>query len=109
MTTETEAESFGAEAFEAPQTIRRMLVTTWALLYSLDPAQRQHCQFPMDDPGRLDWDFIPKPRAPNCSSSSTTPSTAATTSTRCGVTTATTSATTCSPSTTGASVPPATT
>jgi hypothetical protein len=32
MTTETEAESFGAEAFEAPQTIRRMLVTTWALL-----------------------------------------------------------------------------
>lgn len=58
---ETETESFGSEAFEAPETIRRMLVTTWALLYSLDPAQRQHCQFPMDDPGRLDWDFIPKP------------------------------------------------
>ena len=50
-----------AHAFEAPETIRRMLVTTWALLYSLDPAQRQYCQFGMDDPGRLDWDFIPKP------------------------------------------------
>jgi Protein of unknown function (DUF3500) len=49
------------EAFEAPETIRRMLFTTWALLYSLDPAQRQHCQFAMDDPGRFDWDFIPKP------------------------------------------------
>lgn len=49
------------EAFEAPETIRRMLITTWAFLYSLDPGQRQHCQFAMDDPGRLDWDFIPKP------------------------------------------------
>jgi hypothetical protein len=58
MPTETPAD---AHAFEAPETIRRMLVTTWALLYSLDPAQRQYCQFGMDDPGRLDWDFIPKP------------------------------------------------
>ena len=47
--------------FEAPETIRRMLVTTWAFLYSLDGAQRRECEFAMDDPGRLDWDFIPKP------------------------------------------------
>ena len=38
-----------------------MLVTTWALLYSMSPQQRHQCEFPMDDPGRLDWDFIPKP------------------------------------------------
>lgn len=36
-----------------------MLITTWALLYSLHLGQRQHCQFAMDAPGRLDWDFIP--------------------------------------------------
>jgi Protein of unknown function (DUF3500) len=50
-----------ADAFEAPETIARMLVTTWALLYSLPPGLRQYCEFPMDDPGRTDWDFIPKP------------------------------------------------
>ncbi len=50
-----------ADVFEAPETIRRMLVTTWALLYSMDPGQRRHCEFDMADPGRLDWDFIPKP------------------------------------------------
>jgi hypothetical protein len=50
-----------AEAFEAPETIRRMLITTWALLYSMDSTQRRECEFPMDHPGRLDWDFIPKP------------------------------------------------
>ncbi|MPY55669.1 DUF3500 domain-containing protein [Streptomyces spongiae] len=49
------------EVYEAPDTIRRMLVTTWALLYSMDGAQRRECEFPMDDPGRVDWDFIPKP------------------------------------------------
>jgi hypothetical protein len=38
-----------------------MLLTTWALLYSLTPEQRRSCEFPMTDPGRLDWDFIPKP------------------------------------------------
>jgi hypothetical protein len=27
------------EEFEAPETIRRMLITTWALLYSMDPAR----------------------------------------------------------------------
>ena len=47
--------------YEAPDTIRRMLVTTWALLYSMDSTKRRECEFPMDDPGRLDWDFIPKP------------------------------------------------
>ena len=50
-----------AEAFEAPATIARMLVTTWALLQSMTPEQRRQCEFTMDDPGRLDWDFIPKP------------------------------------------------
>ncbi|BBC30975.1 hypothetical protein SGFS_022690 [Streptomyces graminofaciens] len=49
------------EVYEAPETIRRMLVTTWALLYSMDGAQRRECEFSMDDPGRVDWDFIPKP------------------------------------------------
>ena len=46
--------------FEAPETIGRMLVTTWALLYSMDGDQRRACEFPMADPGRVDWDFIPK-------------------------------------------------
>ncbi|GAA4025264.1 DUF3500 domain-containing protein [Streptomyces plumbiresistens] len=50
-----------AEFFEAPDTIRRMLVTTWALFNSMDSTQRRECSFPMDDPGRTDWDFIPKP------------------------------------------------
>ena len=50
-----------AACYEAPDTIRRMLFTTWALLYSMDPGQRRECEFPMADPGRLDWDFIPKP------------------------------------------------
>ncbi|WP_460062510.1 DUF3500 domain-containing protein [Streptomyces sp. YKOK-I1] len=49
------------QTYEAPETIRRMLVTTWALLYSLDGSQRRECEFPMDHPGRTDWDFIPKP------------------------------------------------
>ena len=49
------------DAFEAPDTIRRMPITTWGLLYSLKPEQRRQCEFAMTDPGRLDWDFIPKP------------------------------------------------
>jgi Protein of unknown function (DUF3500) len=62
MSTEMPADARGREeAFEAPETIRRMLTTTWALLYSLDPRQREHCQFDLADPVRLDWDFIPKP------------------------------------------------
>lgn len=50
-----------ADSYEAPDTIRRMLFTTWALLNSMDSTQRRDCTFPMDEPGRLDWDFIPKP------------------------------------------------
>lgn len=50
-----------AGCYEAPDTIRRMLVTTWSLLYSMDGQQRRECEFSMDDPGRTDWDFIPKP------------------------------------------------
>ena len=49
------------QVFEAPDTIRRMLTTTWALLYSLTPEQRRQCEFPMHHPSRMDWDFIPKP------------------------------------------------
>jgi Protein of unknown function (DUF3500) len=51
----------GRPGYEAPQTISRMLFATWALLNSLDPAQRASAVFGMDDPRRLDWDFIPKP------------------------------------------------
>lgn len=48
--------------YEAPQTIKRMLFTTWALLDSLDPVLRAQMHIPaMDDPRRVDWDFIPKP------------------------------------------------
>jgi hypothetical protein len=38
-----------------------MLLGVQQLLYTMTPAQREVCQFPMDDPARLDWDFIPKP------------------------------------------------
>jgi len=47
--------------YEAPDTIKRMMFATWALLNSLEPAQRDRALFGMDDPSRLDWDFIPKP------------------------------------------------
>jgi uncharacterized protein DUF3500 len=49
------------EAYEAPDTIRRMLLATWALLGSLRPELRRLAEHPMEDPRRLDWDFIPKP------------------------------------------------
>ncbi len=49
------------EMYEAPETIHHMLFQTWALLYSLRPEQRSCAEYPMDDPRRLDWDFIPKP------------------------------------------------
>jgi Protein of unknown function (DUF3500) len=51
----------GSPGYKAPRTISRMLFATWALLNSLEPAQRASAVFPMDDPKRLDWDFIPKP------------------------------------------------
>ncbi|MFF4507042.1 DUF3500 domain-containing protein [Streptomyces sp. NPDC001401] len=47
--------------YEAPDTIKRMLFATWALLNSLTPEQRAIASYPMSDPRRLDWDFIPKP------------------------------------------------
>jgi len=48
--------------YEAPNTIKRMLFTTWALLDSLNPDLRAQMHVPdMSDPRRLDWDFIPKP------------------------------------------------
>ncbi|GAA3791021.1 DUF3500 domain-containing protein [Streptomyces phyllanthi] len=47
---------------EAPTTIKRMMFCTWALLDSLSPDLRAQMHIPaMDDPRRLDWDFIPKP------------------------------------------------
>ncbi|MBO0682533.1 MAG: DUF3500 domain-containing protein [Candidatus Dormibacteraeota bacterium] len=49
------------EVHEAPETIRRMLWATWALLDNLSPEQRRLAQHDMEDPSRLDWDFIPKP------------------------------------------------
>ena len=48
--------------FEAPQTIKRMLFSTWALLDSLRPDLKAQAFIPdMADPRRVDWDFIPKP------------------------------------------------
>lgn len=48
--------------FEAPQTIKRMLFSTWALLDSLRPDLKAQAFVPdMADPRRVDWDFIPKP------------------------------------------------
>jgi hypothetical protein len=49
------------DVYEAPATIRKMLFAAWAFLGSLGPGQREACTFPMDHPGRADWDFIPKP------------------------------------------------
>lgn len=48
--------------YEAPRTIKQMLFATWALLDTLSPDLRAQAYIPdMDDPRRLDWDFIPKP------------------------------------------------
>ena len=48
--------------YEAPQTIKRMLFATWALLDTLSPDLRAQAHLPdMGDPRRVDWDFIPKP------------------------------------------------
>lgn len=48
--------------YEAPQTIKRMLFATWALLDSLRPDLKAQAFSPdMADPRRVDWDFIPKP------------------------------------------------
>jgi hypothetical protein len=49
-----------SEIYEAPQTIMRMLALSQSLLYTLTPGLRRQAEFPMDDPSRLDWDFIPK-------------------------------------------------
>jgi hypothetical protein len=46
--------------YEAPQTIGRMMLLSQSFLYSLTAEQRRACEYPMDHPGRLDWDFIPK-------------------------------------------------
>jgi hypothetical protein len=47
--------------YEAPFTIRRMLSNAGALLSSLSADQQARATFSMDDPRRLDWDFVPKP------------------------------------------------
>jgi len=46
--------------YEAPETIVKMMFLSQAILYSMTSEQRRACEFPMDHPGRLDWDFIPK-------------------------------------------------
>lgn len=48
-------------SYRAPRAIRDMLFTTWALLNSFGADQRSRAVFAMDDPHRVDWDFIPKP------------------------------------------------
>lgn len=55
------AEDADLAVYEAPATIQRMLFATWALIYSMTPDQRALALRSMTDPGRLDWDFIPKP------------------------------------------------
>lgn len=51
-----------AMTYEAPQTIKRMLISTWALLDSLRPDLKAQAFIPdLADPRRVDWDFIPKP------------------------------------------------
>jgi hypothetical protein len=51
----------GRSVFEAPFTIRRMLTNAGAVLSSLSADQQTRITFPMDDPRRLDCDFVPKP------------------------------------------------
>jgi hypothetical protein len=62
MTTQPTASSLPPMTYEAPAAIKRMLFCTWALLDSLSPDLRAQAHLAdMDDPRRLDWDFIPKP------------------------------------------------
>ena len=49
------------ETYEAPETIRKMLFTAQQLLYTMTAVQRAACEYPMEHPARLDWDFVPKP------------------------------------------------
>jgi hypothetical protein len=51
----------GQSVFEAPFTIRRMLTNAGAVLSSLSADQQTRITFSMDDPRRLDCDFVPKP------------------------------------------------
>lgn len=50
-----------SDVFEAPEIIRRMLVTASALLGCFSGEQRSQAWFPLDLSQRRDWDFIPKP------------------------------------------------
>jgi hypothetical protein len=51
----------GVKVFQAPRTIRSMLSNAGALLSSLSADQQARIGFTLDDPRRLDWDFVPKP------------------------------------------------
>jgi hypothetical protein len=51
----------GESVFEAPLTIRKMLTDAGAVLSSLSADQQTRITFAMDDPRRLDCDFVPKP------------------------------------------------
>ncbi|GGK75882.1 DUF3500 domain-containing protein [Mangrovihabitans endophyticus] len=50
-----------AMTYRAPGAIRDMLFATWSLMNSFTADQRGRALFPLDDPRRVDWDFIPKP------------------------------------------------
>ena len=43
------------DVFEAPETIRKMLIAAWALLYSLTRDLHAQALYPMADPRGLDW------------------------------------------------------
>lgn len=56
------SETLPPMTYEAPTTIKRMLFATWALLDSLTPDLKAQALSPdLEDPRRVDWDFIPKP------------------------------------------------
>ncbi len=46
---------------EDPQTIQKLLVGVIGLIDTFSAEQREAALFAFDDPGRLDWDIIPKP------------------------------------------------
>ena len=50
-----------SDVYEAPDVIRRMLVTASALLSCFSGEQQSQAWFPLDLPERRDWDFVPKP------------------------------------------------
>lgn len=48
------------ERFAAPLQAMQMITAAWGVLNNMTPTQREEASFPLDDPERFDWDFIPK-------------------------------------------------